>query len=137
MLKLTRKGRDVFYEGTKLTRVDQATKGPGNEVIKIEGLPGSNGAKWISLSKLKQGDNTVEVQGRQVTNSGSYSYTTEEKAELEKLQARINQIKTQAKLRYESQHPQKVDTTKMTPEQLEEYIIQLRKIHQEQLKVTK
>jgi hypothetical protein len=136
MLKLTRTGNDVFHNGTKLTRVDQATKGPGNEVIKIEGLPGSNGAKWISLSKLREGENTVEVQGKQVTNSGSYSYTPEEKTELDKLQTRINEIKTQAKLRYESQ-PKKVDASKLTPEQLEEYIAKLRKIHAEQSKVTK
>lgn len=134
MLELTRTGIDVFHKGTKLTRVDQATKGPGNEVIKIDGLPGSNGAKWISLSKLKQGLNKVEVSAKKVTSTGSYTLTPVEKTEVDKLQARIDQIKTQAKLRYQ---PKKVDTTKMSPEQLEEYITRLRKIHAEQVKVVK
>ena len=91
MIKLTKVGRDVFYEGTKLTRVDQATKGPGNEVIKIDGLEGSNGAKWISLSKLQEGENEIEVKGKIVTNSGSYTLTQSEKDEMAKLQKRIDE----------------------------------------------
>jgi len=136
MLQLTKQGKDVYHEGKKLTRVDQATKGPGNEVIKIEGLPGSNGAKWISLSKLKEGLNQVEVSGKQVTSTGSYTLTPAEKEEVDKLQARITEIKDAARLRYQSQ-PKKVDASKLSPEQLEVYIAQLRKIHAEQSKVVK
>jgi len=132
MLKLTRKGRDVFYEGTKLTRVDQATKGPGNEVIKIDGLEGSNGAKWISLSKLQEGENEIEVKGKIVTNSGSYTLTQSEKDEMAKLQKRIDEIKAIGRKRYELTKPK--DLTKMSIEELEAYLVEKRKIHQEQMK---
>lgn len=132
MLTLTRKGNDVFHNGIKLTRVDQATKGPGNEVIKIAGLEGSNGAKWISLSKLQEGKNEVEVKGKEVVSGGSYTLTPAEKAEVDKLQARIDEIKAAAKARYV---PKKVDTSKMSVEELEAYIAQLRKTHEAQKQV--
>lgn len=132
MIKLTRKGRDVFHEGTKLTRVDQATKGPGNEVIKIDGLEGSNGAKWISLSKLQEGENEIEVKGKVVTNSGSYTLTQSEKDEMAKLQKRIDEIKAIGRKRYELTKPR--DLTKMSIEELEAYLVEKRKIHQEQMK---
>lgn len=132
MLKLTRKGRDVFHEGTKLTMVEQATKGPGNEVIKIDGLEGSNGAKWISLSKLKEGLNEIEVKGKIVTNSGSYTLTQSEKDEMAKLQKRIDEIKAIGRKRYELTKPK--DLTKMSIEELEAYLVEKRKIHQEQMK---
>ena len=132
MIKLTRVGRDVFYEGTKLARVDQATKGPGNEVIKIDGLEGSNGAKWISLSKLQEGENEIEVKGKVVTNSGSYTLTQSEKDEMAKLQKRIDEIKAIGRKRYELTKPK--DLTKMSIEELEAYLVEKRKIHQEQMK---
>lgn len=132
MITLTRVGRDVFYEGTKLTRVDQSTKGPGNEVIKIDGLPGTNGAKWISLSKLKEGLNEIEVKGKEVTNSGSYTLTQSEKDEMNKLQKRIDEIKEIGRKRYQLTKPK--DLTKMTIEELEAYLVEKRKIHQEQMK---
>lgn len=132
MIKLTRKGRDVFYEGTKLTRVDQATKGPNQEVIKIDGLEGSNGAKWISLSRLQEGLNEIEVKGKTVTNSGSYTLTQTEKDEMNKLQKRIDEIKEIGRKRYQLTKPK--DLTKMSIEELEEYLVEKRKIHQEQMK---
>jgi hypothetical protein len=131
-MKLTRVGKDVFYEGTKLTRVDQATKGPGNEVIKIDGLEGSNGAKWISLSKLKEGLNEIDVKGKIVTNSGSYTLTQSEKDEMAKLQKRIDEIKEIGRKRYQLTKP--IDLTKMSIEELEAYLVEKRKIHQEQMK---
>jgi hypothetical protein len=124
MLKLTRKGKDVFCNGIKLTRVDQATKGPGNEVIKIQGLEGSNGAKWISLSKLKEGDNNVEVSGKQVTSSGSYTLTPEEKAQVDSLQSQIDKIKEIAKSRYVAK-PKFVDPSGLTPEQREQKALEI------------
>lgn len=116
MLVLERKGKDVYYNGQKLTRVDQASKGPGNEVIKIDGLDGANGAKWISLSKLQEGKNEVSPQGRQVVSTGSYTLTPEEKAEVDKLQARINEIKEVAKARYVAK-PKFVDPASITSEE--------------------
>jgi len=125
-MNLVRKGRDVFHNEVKLTRVDQASKGPGNEVIKIEGLDGANGAKWISLSKLVEGSNEIQVQGKVITSTGSYTLTPQEKEEVDKLQARINQIKDAARSRYVSK-PKFIDPSKMTEEERELAIQQMEK----------
>lgn len=97
MLVLERKGNDVFCDGKKLTIVAQATKGPGKEVVKIDGLEGSNGQKWVSLSRLVEGINEIETNARQVTNK--YELTQEEQNEINSLQARIDEIINNAKTR--------------------------------------
>lgn len=127
MLELTRKGQDVYHKGIKLTRVDQATKGPGNEVIKIEGLPESNGQKWVSLRQLKEGINQIQTKGRQVVSTTTYILNPTEKAEVDKLQARINQIKDAARLRYQAQ-PKFKPVDKMNPTELEAYIKYLKEL---------
>ncbi len=118
MLELVRKGNDVYHNGIKLTRVDQASKGPGNEVIKIEGLEGANGQKWVSLRQLQEGINQVNTKGREVTATQSYTLNMAEKAEIDKLQARINEIKEQARKRYVAK-PTFVDPSTLTKEQRE------------------
>lgn len=123
MLVLVRNGNEVVCNGQKLTIVEQATKGPGNEVVKIEGLEGSNGAKWISLKKLQEGKNEINPIAKQVVSTGSYTLNMVEKAEIDKLQARINEIKAAAKARYV---PKSVDPSKMSSEELEAYITKLR-----------
>lgn len=70
-LTLIRKGMEVYYNDHKLTINPQATKGPGREVVKIEGLPNSNGKKWISLNLLKEGVNEIECQAQVRTNHGT------------------------------------------------------------------
>lgn len=103
MLQLNRIGNEVFYENKKLTIVAQATKGPGKEVVKIEGLPESNGQKWVALSKLKEGLNELECQGREVTSSGggrSYILTEEEQKRVNELKAEMDSIIEAAKARF-------------------------------------
>lgn len=97
MLKLIRTEDGVFYNDRKLTIVAQATKGPGKEVVKIEGLPGSDGAKWISLNKLSMGENDIVPVKREV--AGGYSLTDEEKARIDELQGEIDAIKERARKR--------------------------------------
>lgn len=99
MLVLERKGSEVFCNGQKLTIVAQATKGPGKEVVKVAGLEGSNGQKWVSLSKLVEGINEIECNGREV-GAQRYTLTTEEAQEVKELQARIDEIIANAKARY-------------------------------------
>lgn len=99
-LTLVRQGKEVTCNGVKLTMVEQKTKGAGNEVIKIEGLAGSNGAKWISLSKLQEGENVIHPVAKQVVSTGSYTLTPEEKKQVDALQAQIDAIKAKAKARY-------------------------------------
>ena len=126
MLELVRNGRTVTCKGQKLTMVEQASKGPGNEVIKIEGLEGANGAKWISLSKLQEGLNQVNTKGKEVVATQSYTLNMVEKAEIDKLQARINEIKEQARKRYVAK-PQFVDPTGLTKEQREQKALEIEK----------
>ena len=97
MLKLIRTEDGVFYNDRKLTIVAQATKGPGKEVVKIEGLPGSDGAKWISLNKLSMGENDIVPVKREV--AGGYALTDEEKARIDELQGEIDAIKERARKR--------------------------------------
>ena len=100
MITLERINDEVFFEGKKLTIVAQATKGPGKEVVKIEGLPGSCGQKWISLKKLVQGNNEIHCEAREVTVGQKYKLTAEEQTKVNKLQAEIDKIIDGAKARY-------------------------------------
>lgn len=127
MLTLVRKGQDVYHNGVKLTRVDQASKGPGNEVIKIEGLPESNGQKWVSLRQLKEGENQISTKGREVVATTTYILNPTEKAEVDKLQARINEIKEVARKRYQAT-PKFKNVKDMNPTELEAYIKYLKEL---------
>lgn len=133
MLVLERKGNEVFCEGQKLTIVTQATKGPGKEVVKVAGLEGSNGQKWVSLSKLAEGLNEIECNGREVTTGQKYTLTAEEKAHIAELQAEIDSIIAGAKARYVAKPNLNVDPSKMSEadrlalaSQLEAYIVTLK-----------
>jgi hypothetical protein len=99
-MKLERINDEVFFEGKKLTIVAQATKGPGKEVVKIEGLPGSNGQKWISLKRLEQGINEIQCEAREVTVGAKYKLTAEEQTMVNEYQAKIDEIIEGAKARY-------------------------------------
>jgi hypothetical protein len=121
MLELTRKGRDVYHGTKKLTMVEQASKGPNNEVIKIEGLEGANGAKWISLSKLQEGLNQLNTKGRDVVATQTYTLNMVEKAEVDRLQAEINKIKDAARARYAAT-PRFKPVGEMNAQELEKYI---------------
>lgn len=112
MLKLIRKENKVYYNDKELTIVAQATKGPGKEVVKIDGLEGSNGQKWISLSRLVEGVNEIETTARQVTNK--YELTQEEQNEINSLQARIDEIISNAKARIVTRPKLDFDPAKMT-----------------------
>ena len=117
MLVLVRKGNDVYHESDstrKLTIVEQKTKGPGKEVVKIEGLPGSNGQKWVSLSKLNQGANQITCQAKEVTTTSKYQLTAEESKRVKELQEELNAIIANAKSRYVPKPSFNVDPSKMS-----------------------
>lgn len=114
MMKLERINDEVFFEGKKLTIVAQATKGPGKEVVKIEGLPGSNGQKWISLKRLEQGINEIQCEAREVTVGAKYKLTAEEQARVNELQNEIDEIINAAKARYVAKPDLNIDPSKMT-----------------------
>lgn len=114
MLVLERKGNEVFHNNSKLTIVEQATKGPGKEVVKIKGLEGSNGQQWISLSRLVEGKNEVECQGREVTTTSRYTLTKEEAKRVKELQEELDAIIQGAKDRYVQKPNLNIDPSKMS-----------------------
>lgn len=121
MLELERKGCEVFCNGVKLTIVAQASKGEGKEVVKIEGLEGSNGQKWLSLSMLKEGLNVFD--NLKAKSTKNYQLTQDEQNEIDMLQSRINEIIENAKARFVPTKAKKV--TEMNEEELEAYIASL------------
>lgn len=120
MLELERKGNEVFFNGKKLTIVAQSSKGEGKEVVKVVDLEGSNGQKYISLSKLNEGINEIECQGRDIAYSKKYELTLDEKLEVEELQSKIDSIIEVAKSRYIPKTSKPI--TKMDDKELEQYI---------------
>lgn len=119
MLVLERKGNEVFCNGVKLTIVPQATKGPNKEVVKVAGLEGANGQKWVALAKLKEGKNELECQGREVTTtySKSYELNEEESKKVKELQAQIDAIIEQAKARYVKKPKLDLDPSSLSEEE--------------------
>ena len=123
MLELKRIGCEVYYNDKKLTIVKQETKGPGKEVVKIDGLTGSNGKKWLSLKLLQEGLNVIDdeqLKGRIL--SKGYQLNDEEQSKVDELnnqiddiQSQIDEIINQAKERYKEENPKKVKKVKEKP----------------------
>jgi dsDNA-specific endonuclease/ATPase MutS2 len=128
MLELKRFGNEVYYGDKKLTIVAQASKGEGKEVVKIDGLPGSNGQKWLSLSKLQEGLNVFndnDLARRNYSGKG-YELTEEEQAKIDELTNQIDAIIEEAKKRYVP--PVKKKPEQMNESELLEYIARLEKL---------
>ena len=113
-LILVRKGSEVYYNDVALTINAQASKGPGNEVVKVEGLQEANGQKWISLNRLVEGTNELTLQGRSVTrgtkakvakvdyilNIVECDEVTKLNEQTAKLEAQVEAIKDAARARF-------------------------------------
>ncbi|NLL64076.1 MAG: hypothetical protein GX241_07620 [Ruminococcaceae bacterium] len=142
-LILVRRGNEVFCNDIKLYINEQRTKndGKGAPVVKIEGLPNSNGQKWISLNKLNEGENVIEAKGANRTSSkNKYILTPDEQkivnelqSEIDKLQSKMNSIIEKAKERYVPIPDLKVDINSLSQEErikllgsLESYLSALR-----------
>lgn len=126
MLELERINDEVYCNGVKLRINKQASKGAGNEVVNVEGLEGSNGQKWVSLSRLHEGMNTIETSARQVSTA-KYQLTPEEQKEVNELQARIDTIINNAKSRYVAKpNFGKIDPSKLSDEEKEALIANLK-----------
>ena len=126
MLTLVRKDDRVFYNDIELTINAQASKGPNNEVVKIAGLPNSNGQKWVSLSRLEQGKNQIACKAR-VVKTQKYTLTDAEAAEIKKHQDAIDKIIATATERYVPTPNLDVDVKSMTKEQKLELASQIEK----------
>ena len=100
MIVLERIEDKVYFEGIELKINNQETKGPNKEVVSIDGLPGSNGQKWVSLSKLTQGLNEIETKKHERSTSKRYELTEDEQRQVNEYQAKIDAIIEGAKSRY-------------------------------------
>ena len=78
----------------------QASKGEGKEVVDIEKYVGNKYQKWVSLSRLVEGENIIELKPRKEVNIEKYELTKEEQEEVDALQSRINEIIENAKKRF-------------------------------------
>ena len=126
-LVLIRKGSEVFdATGKKCTIVKQETKGPGNEVVKVEGLPNSNGKKWVSLRLLAEGRNELEAKAKETTYRSvasttsapkEYELTNDEVITIKMLQGQIDEIIEAAKARFVPQPRMDKNPMDMTPEE--------------------
>lgn len=133
MIILERKGAEVYCNGLKLRINTQASKGEGKECVLIEGLEGSNGQKWISLSRLHEGINEIETSARKISSYQRYNLTPEESARVKELQSEIDSIIENAKKRYITKPNLNININNMTQaekeakaEELERYIAMLR-----------
>ena len=126
-LYVFRDGNFVYDGASRILTINkQETKGPGNEVVKIEGLAHSNGQKWLSLSKIKEGDNWVECKkSNRTLSTASYQLTADEKAEIEKHQKVIDVIIQAAKDRYVKKPNLNVKLSEMTNTQKQKHIEEL------------
>lgn len=106
----------MYYDGAQLKVIKQASKGPGNESVCIDGLPGTNGQKWIALKKVQEGEHEYECQGKEVTTAGG-KLTDEERAEIAQLEARIAEIKAAARARSAAKPKLDVNPADMTTEE--------------------
>lgn len=123
MLELKRIGCEVYCNDKKLTIVKQESKGPGKEVVKIDGLTGSNGKKWLSLKLLQEGLNVIDdeqLKGRVLSkgyqlNDDEQSKIDELNQKIDDIQSQIDEIINQAKERYKLKNPTKVKKVKEKP----------------------
>ena len=130
----------VYYNNTELRINKQASKGPGNEVIDLSRVPEARelNRKWLSLSKLHEGSNTVTLEATNRTqttsnhekdyilNSDEQAQINELNAQIATLQAQIDAIIENAKSRYVSA-PESVDVTQLSDEQLKDYLARVEK----------
>jgi len=130
-LILVRKEDEVYFENRKLVVNPQASKGLKKEVVKIEGLPNSNGKKWISLSLLRPGKNEVECTARILTSTlgkpatakvteVEYRLNADEQKQVDKLYAQIDKIIKVAKDRFVPEPKLTKTPEEMTKDELEE-----------------
>lgn len=122
MLILERKDDKVYYNGVELKINKQSTKGPGHEAVYIADCPEAMGQKWVSLKRLNDGINEIECKAREVSSNNKYRLTDDEKAEIDELQSRIDEIINNAKQRYVKVPNLNVNVDKLSHEEKLEHI---------------
>ena len=125
-VKIIKNGHEIIVNGIKCKVIRQESKGPNKEVVDIEKAVGTDWQKYISLSKLAEGSQDVQLKPRKVVDSKNYTLTEEEKTQVEELQAQIDAIIENAKARYvKFSFKSTIDTSKLNNAQKLEAIRQL------------
>lgn len=95
-IELVRKENKVYYNDAEVRINPQATKNyPVVDLLKL-GL--DDWQRYVALNSLKEGLNIVELKPRKQTDS-AIVLTQEEKAQIAELEARIKEIKENARKR--------------------------------------
>lgn len=123
---------EVTRNGKKLPIQKQASKGPGNEQVVLYKEPDLvEYQKFVSLRRLGDGDNEIELQPRRdVKLQSKVVYTSEELEALNALKAKIKEIEDAARSRMpviSKTKSLKAQLEEMSVEQLEWLVEQKRK----------
>lgn len=121
-IELRKDGEEVFYQNVKLPLVDKTKPcGPSVDLGKL-GFDGYQ--RYIKVSRLEEGLNNVELkEAKEVTRQ--CILTEEEKAEIAQLEARIAEIKENARKRF---IPKATKVEDMDETQLQDYIAKCNKL---------
>lgn len=115
-IELIRKGDEVFYQGMKLHINPQRTH--NYPIVEIAKLGFAGYQESIGLSTLKEGTNIVTLKPKKIVESKKLMLTLEEQQEIAELEARIEEIKENARKRT----PKHKKLEEMSIEELEAYI---------------
>ena len=125
-VEIVKNGYEVMVDGIKCKVIKQESKGANKEVVDIEKAVGTDWQKYISLSKLVEGSQDVQLKPRKVVDSKNYTLTEDEKTQIEELQAQIDAIIENAKARYvKFSFKSTIDASKLNNAQKLEAIRQL------------
>ena len=129
IVSIERDGLTIKVNGVECPVNKQEAKGPNKEVVNIKKVVGPQYQEWISLSRLKEGLQEIELKPhKEVVLSAKYTLTKEEQEEIDSLQAKIDKIIEDAKKRYvPTSINLKCDPTKMTLEQRRAKIEEIKK----------
>jgi len=119
IVSIERDGLTIKVNGVECPVNKQESKGPNKEVVNIKKVVGPQYQEWISLSRLQEGVQEVELKPRkEVVLGAKYTLTKEEQEEVDSLKARIEEIIEGAKKRYvPSKLNLNLDVSKLSEEQ--------------------
>ena len=125
-VEIVKNGYEIIVNNVACKVIKQESKGLNKEVVDIEKAVGPEYQRYVSLSKLVDGSQIVELKPRKIVESKQYSLTQEEQTQIDELQAQIDAIIEAAKARYvKVSFKSTIDTSKLSDAQKLEAIRQL------------
>lgn len=99
-VEIVKNGYEIIVNNVACKVIKQESKGLNKEVVDIEKAVGPEYQRYVSLSKLVDGSQIVELKPRKIVESKQYSLTQDEQTQIDELQAQIDAIIEAAKARY-------------------------------------